>query len=234
MEIEITILKFNEVSKRREIKRPTWFAVDNDIFNHPDFFKLTGDEFRCWIWILSIASKVNKDKVRLDSEVFAHQCRCSEKVFFATIQKLKGKRIHGETSPPEGEISPIHYTTLHNTTDTTLHNSSSTVAVKTPRVVEVKDLPVFKNEIELAQAIPTPTIERWSRLYPDQEFLGRELLKAFNYYENNPRKKPKVVKGWVQALSSWFERGWVKHVVTIKGEPGSAINWDQVFEKRTS
>ena len=32
MEVEIVVLKFNEVSKRRELVNPTWFALSNDIY----------------------------------------------------------------------------------------------------------------------------------------------------------------------------------------------------------
>ena len=237
MEVEITVLKFNEVSRRRELKRPTWFAVENDIFTHPDFFKVTSEELRCWLWMLSVASKLNKEVVRLDSEVFAHQCKCRENVFFSTIEKLKGKRLTVVASPSHDEIAAenVHYTTLHNNTEqnTTLQNSISTVAKQfAPVAVEKRSSEIsFQNEHDLISSIPEITAMRWSRLYPDKEFLNRELLKAFGYYENNPVKKPKTLRGWIRALSSWFERGWVTYVKTIKPNPGSSINWQEVFKK---
>lgn len=117
----------------------------------------------------------------------------------------------------------------------TEQDSSSTVAVETALVAaEPRGLVVFKNEVALISAVPRKTLERWGQLYPDEAFLNRELLKAFNYYENNSIKRPKTMRGWCQALSSWFERGWVKHVVTIKGQPGSNIDWDKVFGKSGS
>lgn len=60
----------------------------------------------------------------------------------------------------------------------------------------------------LINAVPLRTIERWVGLYGDKDFLQREAIKAFGYYSDNPRKKPKSVRGWCNALSSWFERAW--------------------------
>lgn len=112
--------------------------------------------------------------------------------------------------------------------------SSSTVVTVpvTPVAVESVTEPVDLNsESEVVSAIPERTKRRWAVLYPEREFLEREVLKAFNYYENNPKKKPKNIRGWSRALSSWFERGWRSHVRTIPTEAGSNIDWQKVFEE---
>lgn len=99
MEIEVTILKFENLSKRKDIKRPTWFAAENDILSHPDFFKIDAEEFRCWYWIMSVATRLNSETVRLSSELFAFQCRSSEAVFYSTLDKLKDKRLSFQQLP---------------------------------------------------------------------------------------------------------------------------------------
>lgn len=79
----------------------------------------------------------------------------------------------------------------------------------------------FNDPETLIQKIPKNTKSRWLALYNgDEEFLRREAIKAFGYYENNPRKKPKTLRGWTQALSSWFERGWKSHVRSLPSQPG--------------
>jgi hypothetical protein len=97
------------------------------------------------------------------------------------------------------------------------------------------ELVIFKNESDFINAIPEKTKQRWSALYQDPDFLQRELLKAFNWYENNPKKKPKTVRGWIQAMSSWFERGWVKHVRTIQSQQVTGLSdsqWQNVMNGR--
>jgi len=73
-----------------------------------------------------------------------------------------------------------------------------------------------KNQFELIDAVPPDQLALWDALYTDREFLERETIKAFQYYKNNPKKTPKTIRGWRAALSSWFERGWVRHVTKIK------------------
>lgn len=79
----------------------------------------------------------------------------------------------------------------------------------------------FANESALIAAMPQETVRRWCELYPDPNYLRRETMKAFNWYEANPIKKPKKVRGWVMALSRWFERGWPSHLKTLpSNQPG--------------
>lgn len=103
-------------------------------------------------------------------------------------------------------------------------NSSGAVLEKSkPGPVE------FQDESALILSIDKKILDNWGRLY-EQEYLQRELLKAWNWYANNPRKKPKSMRGWVQALSSWFERGWkhyVKNIETQKADEFSFLRKDE-------
>lgn len=121
-------------------------------------------------------------------------------------------------------------------------NSSCTVVDKSTQVpAEISKLPSLQNqeinpqnEFELVCLMPQETKTRWARLYQSEEYLQREVIKAFNYYRNNPRKFPKTRRGWVQALSSWFERGWPAFVKTIPAEKPelSQDYWDRVFSQQ--
>lgn len=97
-------------------------------------------------------------------------------------------------------------------------NSSSTVLEKSkPGPLE------FKDENALILSIDKKILDNWAKLY-EQEYLQRELLKAWNWYSNNPRKKPKTIRGWVQALSSWFDRGWKHYVKNIEVNKNSSLD----------
>lgn len=93
MEIEIQFIHFNELSYRKDVKKPSWFAVDNDILNHPDFFNINGDEMKVYIWLCCVASKVNSAQIRIDPKVCAHQCLVPYDSVLSTIEKLDRKRI---------------------------------------------------------------------------------------------------------------------------------------------
>lgn len=77
--------------------------------------------------------------------------------------------------------------------------------------------------VDLLDIIPIQTKERWTTLYKDPQFVERELIKALNYYDANPRKKPKSKRGWTQAANGWLERAWDWRAKNTKGEdPGPA------------
>lgn len=84
------------------------------------------------------------------------------------------------------------------------------------------------NEQDLISKIPKATLDRWSALYPEQKFIHREVLRAFNWYENNQKKKPKTIRGWVQALSSWFERSWPQYQKTIEATKNVGLSETQL------
>ena len=65
MEIEFEILKFSQYIKRTDC-RTHWFAFDADTLLHPDFFGVSGNEFKVFIWCISVATKIRSNKVRLN------------------------------------------------------------------------------------------------------------------------------------------------------------------------
>lgn len=66
----------------------------------------------------------------------------------------------------------------------------------------------FETGEALLAALPAKTLTRFRALYPDEEFIRRELIRAHGWYTERPRQTPKTVRGWCSALSSWLERGW--------------------------
>jgi hypothetical protein len=72
---------------------------------------------------------------------------------------------------------------------------------------------------ELKSQIPVDKYSHWTALYGDEEFIARELLKAFSYFViDHPEKQSKSRSGWMQRLSSWLERSWEKKA---KGSPAT-------------
>jgi hypothetical protein len=92
--IEIEIAKFESLIKRKDIKSPQWFAMEYDILEHPDFFDITGEEFKVYVWILGIATKLNRSIIRVYPSVCSRRINVSKKTILLTIEKLKEKRWH--------------------------------------------------------------------------------------------------------------------------------------------
>lgn len=239
-EVTIRLYKFNEISKRKDIKNPTWFAIDNDIFTHPDFFKINGDEFKCWVWILSVASKINRDTVRLDSEVFAHQAKSKESIFFSTLKKLDKKRLEIQEHPASvtdanGSVrdtnASVSYTTLQDTTEQnttghniTQHNTTISTVVEPTTRGPLMEFQNFNIEIDNFLANVTHKLQKsWLNLYEqDFKFIRIEILKAVSWEHANPKK---VSKDKGRFMTNWLARA---HESQRKGIPSRRMTNSEV------
>lgn len=84
---------------------------------------------------------------------------------------------------------------------------------------------------EVLKYLTVSTKKRWVALYPNKDWLLRTVTIAIGWYMDNPKKKPKSVRGWAQALSSWLERDWTKNAKFEKGQTLGAVDWTTVFKK---
>lgn len=238
--IEVTLRDFETIVKRRDIKSPQWFAMPTDLLEHPDFFDITGDEFKAYIWICGVATKLNTSKIRVYLDLCARRIAISKQSVELSIEKLKGKRFdvhdtNGSVRIANADVT-LHYTTLHNTTEHVLTKVNTTAVVEksTPTAIEIKkpnDSFLSNDQNEILKNIPHANKLRWMNIYDnDVDFIQRELLKAIGYYFDNPKKKPKSKRGWLTALSSWLERGWGYRAKTIKGQESPQMRADELLK----
>lgn len=103
MEIEIELLNFNQyIVKTSGYNSLPWFSLSNDTLLHPDFFDITGEEFKAFIWIVSVATKVKSNVIRLSLD---HACRTiniRKTDIFSALKKLEGKRTLILSRPSKG------------------------------------------------------------------------------------------------------------------------------------
>lgn len=115
-ELEISVLKYeSEYTKRsKDLKKAHWFSFPNDLLLHPDFLDIDGEELKCFVWILSICSKVNQPKIRLNVEHSVRIVGLKKESLFSMILKLQEKQILvsadliAALSRPEGDPSPTN------------------------------------------------------------------------------------------------------------------------------
>jgi hypothetical protein len=119
--IEVKIKHFSKYIKRGDIKTPNWFAVDHNILLHPDFFDVTGDEVKAYLWIVGTAAHLNSEQIRVYPDVCASQIRISKDSVQSCIEKLTEKRWDvTDTSRVCTGNSKAPCTTVH---DSTVHDS---------------------------------------------------------------------------------------------------------------
>lgn len=86
--ITVTITNWEKFNPRKDYKRPTWFAMSNDIFDHPDFSDFSHSDFVALLYLFCQASKRNSPTFDI---VFAHakQRNISESLLSRVIEKLQ-------------------------------------------------------------------------------------------------------------------------------------------------
>ncbi len=114
-------------------------------------------------------------------------------------------------------------TALKTKTKKEIKNKKTTTAVANHSLGRrsTTELVSFNSLTELLGAFDKETVSTWSQLYPDNEYLQRQSIKAWDYYRTNSVKTPKNLKGWKRAMNHWFESDWPKHVRNIQSVPKS-------------
>jgi len=67
---------------------------------------------------------------------------------------------------------------------------------------------LYESPRELRAAVPIQTWEIWKRSYPDEAWLEKELVRAFDHHVLDPAQTPRTKGKWLQKLDTWFSIGW--------------------------
>lgn len=233
IEIEITVLKYDiDFTKRtKDIKKNTWFSFPNDLLLHPDFSEINGEELKWFFWIVSICSKLNKNKVRINMPHTEKILDLNRSDLFSMIKKLQGKQIdvacdqtaterdHGAAVCDQSAAPTLHYitdNTLHNTTS---HNKLSTEPTSSVPAVVKKNI-VNKISFRISESkqvgIKQELVQAWADTYP-KEFLEMSFKEMRNWVLSNEHKAPK--SDWPKFMNGWFRRGYEKYRKTLNSNP---------------
>jgi hypothetical protein len=211
---ELTIKDFSDHVKRsKQLTHPQWFALKHNILLHPDFHDVTGDEFRVFIWVLGISCQLNQQTIKVFPDLCARQLGVPKKTVDLTIEKLNGKRWR--VSPVcNARVARVSLVTheLHTTRqdktrqDKTKETNTPASSLENPNLETVVGLITFEAKIVLDQLKPE-TLNQWLVLYPDKEFIRRELIKSVGWYQSSSRS-PTTQRGWSRALNAWLAKNW--------------------------
>lgn len=213
--ITVTVINWHLYNPRADRANHTWFRFQNNLFTDQKLFGLSDTTLSVWIWILCSVSEQGKDQAEINVQYFSAIRKKTESEIMQSIHELTKLGVITTASRRQDAVTPAEsLPTTNERTDVTNERNERTVST----VVQRTPIAQPQNVQELFLALPQDVLERWATLYQDQEFLSREAIKAWGYYRNNPKKTPKSQRGWIQALSSWYERGWTWRA---KNTPGA-------------
>lgn len=72
--------------------------------------------------------------------------------------------------------------------------------------------------------------EKIQSIYPEEEFVRREVEKMKVWLGANQRKAPKSRSGWTRFVMGWLERGWERWRKTMPSVPHEH-NWSKFWEE---
>lgn len=141
--IELELRDFKTLVKRSDIRSPTWFAVEHNLLLHPDFFDLTGNEVKAYLWICGVATHLNTPKIRAYVDLCCQQIRLQKKEFISSVRKLNGKRwdvmspfesvrvlpCNIDNACPTGQDTTLQDSTEHDTTGQGIASATSLPAL---------------------------------------------------------------------------------------------------------
>jgi hypothetical protein len=88
-QLKIEIQNWDKFNPRNDLKHPSWFRLNNNLFEDPDFFDFSPSEILCWIYILGLASKKQSGNVSINIAHAERIGRLDFAVLVAAVKKLE-------------------------------------------------------------------------------------------------------------------------------------------------
>lgn len=213
-DLNIKVLKFDELFtlRRKELKKHSWFSFPNDLLLHPDFDEITGPELKWFIWIISVCSKCNTDKIRLSVRHAARKLDLELSSLESMVEKLKMKQIQiltdEEMCKKNENIDQSHSGAtaepLQNRTeqDNTEHNITDSQAENS--VFDLKSFKENKTLWPIMKNFNPEIVQMWCNEY-DFAWLNNSLAKGVRWHIKN--KNAKINDSgpdWTDRLDRWL------------------------------
>lgn len=213
-QIHIKVLKFADFTKRtKDMRRFHWFSFPVDMITHPDFYGITGDEFKTFIWIICVAMKSGSDTIRLDIDHACHILSIKKIALKSAIQKLQGKQIDVVSWPAAGH-EPTESGLYKTRQDKTEQVAKATSSDQENPVLALQQFPELEFFTKI-KPLSVKLVQSWLALY-DAEWLRTEIKKATAWCIANPKRTPRAPGGF---LTNWFARGYETHRKTMIASP---------------
>lgn len=187
MMFRIEIKNWDKFNPRKDVKKPTWFRLENDWESDPDFYDYTAEQKLLWIHLLSSASREHgKTGFKLNTVQSAAILKMSEPYLIETLQSFAG---------PDKEFISLRE----------LPGKNPNGCVQNPNAHDRKELSTTevgdRNPNVHDRVPPTPTASRdgWNpnAYVQNLHATGRDGTKR---NDNNPPKPPHDIAKFAAAL----------------------------------
>jgi hypothetical protein len=212
MFVMIKILKWKEYNPRTDVRKPSWFRLENRMIEDQDFDALTHEEFKAWIYVLSVASQNNSDTATIVFSRAERVCQISRSGFVGLIEKLL--RL---PSPPvdvtwpsrerDADVTPAYATYVRTGQDGTVRDGTYTPdSARSAAPAQQPIIPEFQDQgaDQWFQKIKPEVQSAWLAAYPDPQWVAQTLLVAAAWMAANGRTK----KNLARFFGNWMAKDW--------------------------
>lgn len=210
--VKVTILNWEKYNPRNDVKRPSWFRVENSLLADPDFFSFNNGEMLGWIYILSLASKANSGSIFVNFDHAQVVCRIKEKDLRSALEKLE-----------QLSIITVHVTDTsrtRNADDTHLHATNERTNITNEHYEHYTPTRTGTGESVSKFVLKDSHIEYIYALYPRKEGKASGFKKAKSEIktENDLENLRLAVEKYSAHVSSkGIEPKFIKHFSTFMG-----------------
>jgi hypothetical protein len=156
-DLEITILNWEKYQFRKEVKNPSWFRLENRMWNDQQFFYFSAEERWIWVCLLSLASQKQSAKLTVNQDWLSQDSRVGIPTITSALEKLKNNKcleyvLHERHTHVQPCDSTIQNRTRHNITK---QNTSIGMDAVHPMPLNKKSNSVNKKGTSISRFVAT-------------------------------------------------------------------------------
>jgi hypothetical protein len=140
--IEIEVVNWDKHQpKRKDVKHASWFALKHNIFDDPVIASLTDSEFKVFIGLLTLCSKLSQSCIRLSPRLLSSSIGCRTQFVHSCISKLEkyqmvrivSRNVYGTLEDTRGYDTRGHDKRVSGTNGDGTQTTFDATEIKTPR-----------------------------------------------------------------------------------------------------
>lgn len=137
-EIKIEILNWEKFQFRKQIKNPSWFRLENRMWNDQQFFYFTAEERWIWVCILSIASQKQTSTLLVGLDWLSQNSQVKPEIIQSSLKKLRDNNCLEYTLHTRNVRVPVCSATEQNITRQNITKQNTSIDADAKRRTSLK------------------------------------------------------------------------------------------------
>ena len=224
---KVTINKWEDHNAKHK-KGMGYFKFYNAFFSDAKIAELTPTQTVLFIYLLCVCSESSSNQCRISVKSLPNQLRINYQLLANSLDLFEQLQLVTVEKTPLiklKKVIKIRHDTLNSESEKKDRQTSFSVAENSAPSPTKKssNLTIRLESVQhLESLIPDKVWDVWCASFAE-EFIDREISKAFTWSINNPAKGRKTPLGWSKFMTGWLQRGWDQYVQKLPKQPDNKI-----------